>query len=70
MKRQQSYWNDVGQIKPPINTAVLCFNGVIFVGMWNGSRWYSNYFEIEPDPPPTHWRALLVSERPKLGLNK
>lgn len=69
MKRQKSYWNDVGQIKPPLNTAVLCFNGVIFVGLWNGYNWYSNYFEIEPEPPPTHWRTLPVNKRPQLGAN-
>ena len=69
MKRQKSYWNDVGKVKPPINTAVLCFNGVIFVGMWNGSNWCSNYFEIKPDLPPSHWRTLPVNEQPKLGIN-
>ncbi len=60
MKSQQSYWNEVRQIKPPIDTAVLCFNGVLFISRWNGTRWYSNYFEIEPNPSPTHWRNLPV----------
>ena len=69
MKRQRSYWNDVGKIKPPLNTAVLCFNGIIFVGVWNGSNWYSNYFEVEPDPPPSHWRILPMNEPRKSEIS-
>lgn len=61
MKFIKSHWNEVEQIKPPINKIVLCFNGLIFMGKWNGQDWEPCHFERDPKtPPPTHWRALSL----------
>jgi hypothetical protein len=52
------HWYPAGQ-KPAVNQPVLCFNGVIFIGKWDGERWQSSYYQSNPtSPPPSHWRQL------------
>lgn len=54
-----SQWYNVEDTEPPIDMAVLCFNGLTFVGIWDGTRWYASHLEIDPNRPcPTHWREL------------
>jgi hypothetical protein len=55
----KSQWYAIEDIEPPHDTAVLCFNGRTFIGIWDGTTWYASRFETDPNrPPPTHWREL------------
>ncbi len=52
------HWYSARQ-KPPAHQPVLCFNGVCFIGEWDGQQWQASYYQHNPtSPPPSHWRQL------------
>ena len=56
--KTELHWHSTQQ-KPAIHQPVLCFNGVIFVGKWDGNQWQSSHYQSTPSsPPPSHWREL------------